>query len=451
MAPVDTAGASELLGPLVIALALAPAPSSPVPGATPTTVPVPVRPIMRPPAALATEDDAPEVPEMPEASVPMTPEPGKRPRKRPRRKRNSNHHLLPLPHVSSQPATGLTLGGSLNYAYRRPDEEFNRIYAVAWSRVSTKLVQDHIFSVRMRDLLGRKEIFQIGVLLGADPAFTFYGINNHGYVDPSELYITYNRVRMDNFGGYVSFEHPLWQLHRPGRAIGTLRHYSGIFYYADIVRPYPNSRLIHELPRAEGLTLRGYLRGGLTWDSRDNDWSPHEGSLIDVTVDASGVYTGSTNNWGRFHSSIRNYWTLGPTFLVLAHRFTFDSLWGEPGLMTIGEFGGLFPMEAYGGAFVGRGFGRRRFIGKHKAAAGVELRFAPVEMRLWRGHRLGLGLELFLDAGAVSQKLSELLKYVYVSGGPGLLLIWDRFVVFRVEGAFGREGGAFYLQSEHAF
>ena len=51
----------------------------------------------------------------------------------------------------------------------------------------------------------------------------------------------------------------------------------------------------------------------------------------------------------------------------------------------------------------------------------------------------------------VSQKLSDLLKYVYVSGGPGILLIWDRFVVFRIEGGFGKEGGALYLQSEHAF
>ena len=412
---------------------------------------MPEGPELPPPAPLAVEDDEPEEPAIPEASVPTTPEPGKRLRKRPRRKRNSNHRMLPLPHVSSQPATGLTLGGSLNYAYRRPDEDFNRIYGLAWSRVSTKLVQDHILSARMRDLLGRKEIFQFGFWASLDPVYPFYGINNHRYVDPSQLSAPYNRVRMDNYGGWFTFEHPLWQLYRPGRAIGTLRHYSGLFYFVDVVHGYPESRLVKELPSAEGVTRRGFVRGGLTWDSRDNDWSPHEGSLIDVTIDASGVYTGSSRNWGRFHSTIRNYWTLGQTHLVLAHRITFDSLWGDPSLMTLGEFGGLFPIEAYGGAFVGRGYGRRRFIGKHKMAAGLELRFAPVELRLGKRHTLGLGLELFLEAGAVSQKLSELLKYVYVSGGPGLLLIWDRFIVFRIEGGFGREGGAIYLQSEHAF
>lgn len=447
--PFDTAGASGLPGSVLIVLALAP---SPVPGATPPSVPggTPEGPRLPPPAPLATEDDDPEMPAIPEASVPTTPEPRRRPRKRPRRARNSNHRLLPLPHVSSQPATGLTLGGSLNYAYRRPDEDFNRVYGLAWSRVSTKLVQDHILSARMRDMLGRKEIFQFGFWASLDPVYPFYGVNNHGDIEASQLSAPYNRVKMDNYGGWFTFEHPLYQVHRPGRATGTLRHYSGIFYYVDVIRGYPGSRLVEELPSAEGVTRRGFVRGGVTWDSRDNDWSPREGSLIDVTVDASGVYTGSSQNWGRFHSTVRHYWSLGTSQLVLAHRFTFDSLWGDPPLMTLGEFGGLFPIEAYGGAFVGRGYGRRRFIGKHKATAGVELRFAPVELRL-RRHTLGLGLELFLELGLVSQKLSELLKHWYVSGGPGILLIWDRFVVFRIEGGFGREGGAIYLQSEHAF
>nr|WP_263430115.1 BamA/TamA family outer membrane protein [Nannocystis pusilla] len=255
---------------------------------------------------------------------------------------------------------------------------------------------------------------------------------------------------MDNWGGWFTFEHPLWVLERPGRAVGTLRHYSGYFFYLDVVRGYPGSRLLEELPAAEGSWRRGVLRLGLTWDSRDNDWSPREGSLIDVTFDASGPYTGSSTSWGRFHGSIRNYWSLGASQVVLAHRLTLDTLWGEPSLMALGDFGGLFPMEAYGGAYVGRGFGRRRFIGKHKATAGFELRFAPVELKI-RRHTLGVGLELFVEAGLVAQKMADLFKHFYISGGPGLLLIWDRFVVFRVEGAFGREGGALYLQSEHAF
>ena len=439
-----------LLGLCLIVLTQAP---SPVPGATPSGVPgvSAEAPRLPPPTPIATsdEDPEPEEPALPEASVPMAPGTTKR-KRRPRRKRDNRHRLLPLPHISSQPATGLTLGGSLNYAYRLPGEEFNRVYASAWSRVSTKLVQDHIFSARMRDMLGRKEIFQFGFLIILDPVFPFYGINNHRDIAEGEIHAPYNRIRMDNYGGWFTFEHPLWRVERPGRAPGTLRHYSGLFYFVDIARGYTDSRLVKEASAYEGLVRRGFVRGGLTWDSRDNDWSPHEGALVDVIFDAAGVWTGASSSWGRLHTSVRHYWTLGASHIVLAHRFTFDALVGDPPLMALGEFGGLFPLEAYGGAFVGRGYGRRRFIGKDKATAGLELRFAPVELKI-RRHSLGLGLELFTEVGMVSQRVRELAKHWYVSGGPGLLLIWDRFIVFRIEGGFGREGGAVYLQSEHAF
>ena len=107
-------------------------------------------------------------------------------------------------------------------------------------------------------------------------------------------------------------------------------------------------------------------------------------------------------------------------------------------------------MDAYGGAFVGRGFARRRYIGNIKATASAEIRFAPLEFDLGRS-KLGVGFEGFFEVGLVSMKIADLFKAWYPSGGPGLLLIWNRFVVFRVEAGFSREGGALYLQSEHAF
>jgi len=383
-----------------------------------------------------------------ESRVPRMP--SRRRAKQPRRKRDSNHRFLPLPHVSSQPATGLTLGGSLNYSYRRPGEEFNRAYLLAWSRVSTRGVQDHIASGRLRDMLGRKEVIQVGVWISLDPVYPYYGINNHDNLAGTDLTGPYNRMRMDNYGGWFTYEHPLWQLHRPGRAVGTLRQYTGIFYYVDVVRGYPHSRLVEHDPTLVDTYRRGILRGGLTWDSRDNDWSPREGSLIDLTFDAAGPYTGSTSGWGRVHATARNYWPLGRSGFVFAHRVTLDALWGQAPLMALGEFGGLFPMDAYGGAFVGRGFARRRFIGNIKATASAEIRFTPLEFNLGR-NKLGLGFEAFVELGLVSQRFADLLKHWYPSGGPGLLLIWNRFVVFRVEAGFSREGGALYLQSEHAF
>lgn len=381
-----------------------------------------------------------------------TPKPGARPGppRKPRRKRDPNHRMLPLPHVSSQPSTGLTLGGSLNYSYRRPGEEFNRAYLLAWSRVSTRGVQDHIASGRLRDTLGRKEVIQFGFWASLDPVYPYYGINNHENLAGTDLTGPYNRMRMDNYGGWFTYEHPLWMLHRPNRPVGTLRQYSGLFYYVDVVKGYPNSRLVEHDPQLIGTYRRGILRGGLTWDSRDNDWSPTQGSLIDVTFDLAGPYTGSTSGWGRMHATARNFWPLGHSGFVFAHRVTLDTLVGAAPLMALGELGGLFPMDAYGGAFIGRGFARRRFIGNMKAAASAEIRFAPLEFKLGRS-KLGLGFEGFFELGMVSMKIADLFKAWYPSGGPGVMLIWNRFVVFRIEAGFSREGGAVYLQSEHAF
>ena len=379
---------------------------------------------------------------------PKPPAPGKG--KRGKRKRDPNHKFLPLPHISSQPATGLTLGGSLNYSYRKPGEEFNRAYLLAWSRVSTRGVQDHIVPGRLRDVLGKGEVIQFGGWISLDPVFPFYGVNNHENLAGTDVTGPYNRMRMDNYGGWLTLRAPAVAIAPagpPGRGVAAIL---GALLLRRRPHGYPDSRLTEKNPELIGSDRRGMVRGGLTWDSRDNDWSPREGSLIDLTFDAAGPYTGSTSGWGRMHMTARNFWPLGRSGFVFGHRVTLDALWGQPPLMALGEFGGLFPMDAYGGAFVGRGFARRRFTGKVKATATAEIRFVPLEFALGR-HRLAVGFEGFFELGLVSMRIADLFKYWYPSGGPGLLLVWDRFVVFRVEAGYSREGSAIYLQSDHAF
>jgi hypothetical protein len=469
--------------PLVLTLALAaPAAASPTPGAVPPAAtahggpPAPLRieRVMVVPRAAAPSSGAPMAaqehgqpyepiarrvnPYTPLPATGMNPfsvfsesrSPGSPRGRRGESRGPGEHRVLPLPHASSQPQAGLMLGGSVNYSYRRPGQEFNRAYVQAWSRVSTRLVEDHNLNARLRDLTNHNEVFQFGAIVIKDPVFPFFGINNHENLGGTELSGPYNWVHMSNYGGWFSYEHPLWQLQRPGRAPGVLRHYSGAFYYVDVIRAQTDSRLAAEAPQRAGMERRGVVRLGLSWDSRDNDWSPGRGSLIDLTVDVAGHYTGSTSNWGRLHLSARNYIPLGMPELVLATRATIDALWGAPPLMALGDLGGVTPMDAYGGAFVGRGFARRRFIGNVKALATAELRFTPLERKVGR-HTAGLGFELFAEVGAVGMQFVDLHKHILPSGGPGLLMIWDRFAVFRVEAGFSREGGAVYLQSEHAF
>ena len=151
--------------------------------------------------------------------------------------------------VSAQPQIGVMLGGSVNYAYRRAGQQFNSAYVQAWSQVSTRLVQDHNLSARLRDLMRRNEVLNFGAMARRDPVFPYYGVANHEDLAGTEISGPYNWIHMDNYGGWFTYEHPLWQLRRPGRAPGVLRHYSGVFYFVDVIRALPDSRMAERDPQ----------------------------------------------------------------------------------------------------------------------------------------------------------------------------------------------------------
>lgn len=367
------------------------------------------------------------------------------------RRRPSPHRILPLPSVRSQPGVGLMLGANISYAYRRHEDQPNRIYMLFESRISLRRVVDNGFYLRLRDLLGRGEIFETSITGHFDPVFPFFGIANHQNLDGIDLLARYYNARVGTVGGALTYQHPLLRLRASEtRPIGVLRSYTGFAYYVDRISAYKDSLLLAEFPSANLNARRGLIRLGATWDSRDNEWSPGKGSLFDVIVDNAGPWTGSSDAWGRFSANFRTYWTLGLDKLVLAHRLTFDGLWGDPPLVPLGEFGGLAPTDALGGAAAGRGWMRRRYIGRLKAFGSLELRFEPVEFKV-RQHTLAVGLKGFVDLGVVAQRMQDLPKHWQVSGGTGLSLIWDRFAVLRLDAGFSRETFGLYFTTEHAF
>lgn len=366
-------------------------------------------------------------------------------------KKQSAHRFLPLPSLRSQPGVGLMLGASVNYAYRPKEDEPNRVFLFLEARVSLKKVHNYGFFVRLRNLLGRNEIFEMGPTVILDPVLPYYGVANHASLRGQDLVDPYYQVSVQTFGGSFNFQHPLWRWQPDkNKPAGVLRSYSGLSFHADNIRPYADSKFAEERAYEEGWTRRGVVRVGLVWDRRDNEAYPRQGVLHDVTVDGGGAWTGSSQGWGRVSATLRHYWTLGTPSLVLAHRVTFDSLWGDAPFMPLGDFGGLIPVDAIGGMTAGRGWMRRRFVGNNKAYASVELRFDPIEFKI-KKKSVGIGMKGYVDMGMVSQTISGLPNHLVVSGGPGVLLIWDRFAVIRLEGGFSRETKGFYLMTEHAF
>lgn len=445
LAAVALASAEARAGPA--ATGEAPAPEAPAPGEAPAAGEAHV------PEGSVPEAPAPALPAIERSPRwswlrhPLSPTPMKTGQTR----GPSKSRILPLPSVRSQPGVGLMLGANISYAYRRRDDLPNRVYVLFESRASLRRVVDNAFYARLRDLLRRDEIFEVSVTGHFDPVFPYFGVANHQNLDGSDLLHRYYQARVGVVGGALTYQHPLLRARAsPTRPTGVLRSYVGFAYYVDRIVAYDDSLLKQHRPAESLHARRGLIRLGLTWDSRDNEWSPGKGSLFDVIVDNAGPWTGSSDGWGRFSANFRTYWTLGLDKLVLAHRLTFDGLWGDPPLIPLGEFGGLAPIDALGGAQAGRGWIRRRYIGRIKAFGSLELRFEPVEFRI-RQHTLGVGLKGFVDLGVVSQRMMDLAKHWQVSGGTGLSLIWDRFAVLRFDAGFSRESFGLYFMTEHAF
>jgi len=119
-------------------------------------------------------------------------------------------------------------------------------------------------------------------------------------------------------------------------------------------------------------------------------------------------------------------------------------------LMALGQFGDLPGREGFGGATIGRGFIRRRFIGRYKGLWTSELRFNAFEVSI-RDRPLSLGLKGFVDIARVSDKLVPDFRDFEISGGPGLFVVINRFAVVRLDVGISREFMAMYVLGSHAF
>ncbi|MCB9702423.1 MAG: BamA/TamA family outer membrane protein [Myxococcales bacterium] len=444
--PVDAdAGAAALGGPVVIPVARPGDQSLPI-----EVLPDPhaIPPVAAPPPLPQTVDE--EYPEEPEPPAPEV-----HPEIRERRPRTTTrrHLILPLPTVRTEPLVGLMIGVRLTYAYRPLPDAPNRAFLAVESRVSLRRVHNHGFGLVLYDWLGHKEVFDLGVNVHLDPVFPYYGLDPREGLDRRELEDRYYLNHVNTYTAYLGYQHPIWRYEpeSPGRVAGALRGLVGVAYAIDTVDAAPDSLLAAQRPDALGITRRGTLRGGFVWDRRDNEYSPRWGGLHSAIVDVAGPWTGSsTGTWARVNLAARWYRRLFTRDFVLASQAIYDGLFGDVPLVPLGRIGGLHNTDAIGGRDIGRGFYRRRFIGRHKMIFSMELRFEPVEVRLGR-HLVGGGFKLFADIGRVIHPSERLFDNTHVSGGPGAYVAVDRFTVIRIDAGFSPETVGFYVTGEHTF
>lgn len=368
--------------------------------------------------------------------------------------RRNGHYLVLVPSLRVESSFGVELGTTGRYVYRPPGTSINMVLLSLQNRISTKLVQEHELILRLRNLFGKRELFLFDARFIDDPRFTYAGIANGEKIDNTDLEEDpYYRVKVRTFGGRLGYQHPLW---RSGEAlpdwvqpfilsaIGTFR------FEMDQANFEADSLFAAEQGAGAAKTRRSSLTAGLVYDARNREVSPVRGSYHELSVEWAAPWLGASQTWARINAGARWFISLGTERVVAAIRVGGEAQLGDSPYFTLGQFGGIDAFDGFGGRMLGRGFYRRRFIGRYKVYGTPEFRFIPLEMLLGR-YQIDLGVNVFSDLGGIWDPRAEQQAGFKASGGGGLFLRLDDFFVVRTEASGSREGFQLYIATDHAF
>jgi len=151
-----------------------------------------------------------------------------------------------------------------------------------------------------------------------------------------------------------------------------------------------------------------YLRGGITYDSRDRQQNPTKGIYTDVFLTYSAAF-GDQNEYNnlKLNATFRHYVPIYKDYINFSYRlalqmttagqtpFYMNSYWNTLYIQRV-------MYEALGGGNTLRGILRNRILANGFAFANVELRFKVAKFDIKKEH-FYIGLVPFLDAGMVTQ------------------------------------------------
>lgn len=185
------------------------------------------------------------------------------------------------------------------------------------------------------------------------------------------------------------------------------------------------------------------LRAGIMWDRRDHEIAPTRGSFVELSASA-GVGAPQSQEvfgFGGVTADVRLFVPLvSEQRLVLASRFLFDMLFGEPPYYRLSEVG-IFERNGFCSSRGIRGSPEGRHSGELKMLAVLELRSLFLPFRLFRMPMV-FGLEAFIAAGQVwgtirsGPPFEDSATAAGFGTGAGLLLRWGEAIMVRIELAY---------------
>lgn len=218
---------------------------------------------------------------------------------------------------------------------------------------------------------------------------------------------------------------------------------------------------IDATPRDDGTTLLAdgvgdaqpsgwfnYLRGGLTWDTRDREVGPRRGVWSEVLVQRVDEGLGSETGFTRWTVTDRRYFSAGPR-VVFANRFVLQGTHGEVPFheLHVVQTSGR-PQEGLGGAKTLRGIPKNRYTGDGLFLWNAEVRWHAADFEGF-GRPFHLVLSGFLDSGrtwADGPNVTEVLRDLHHGFGGGVRLgMGENFVVALDAGHSVEATAPFYI------
>jgi len=194
-----------------------------------------------------------------------------------------------------------------------------------------------------------------------------------------------------------------------------------------------------------GALASGYITGSesgvnagtgvsISWDGRDNIFSPSEGEFLQLESSFFGRTTGGDYTYNDLTVDLRKYYSLGPPD-VLAFQLYGDFISGDAPFNYYSKIGDIV-----------RGYLPALYIEKKLVAAQIEYRRIPVWGRF--------GFTLFAGTGSVAGTISDFKhsKFKFAAGfGLRYALVESEKVNIRIDYGIGDDSAELYLDVTEAF
>jgi outer membrane protein assembly factor BamA len=143
-----------------------------------------------------------------------------------------------------------------------------------------------------------------------------------------------------------------------------------------------------------------YVRGGLTWDTRDREIGTLSGTWADGIIERVDRSLGATTSYTRWTATVRHYQPLGDR-VTFANRLLAQNTIGDAPFYALSQIETTQrPQDGLGGSGTVRGLPKDRYVGKGVVVSNNELRWRAATFGLV-GRPSTLILSTFADVGRV--------------------------------------------------